>query len=353
MKPFRVRCAPILATAYLICAVSTIQSASSTPQFARETRLPCRACHLHGSLLNVFGQRYFSNGFRIGKRKPERDTWPLWATLGVQTTLGRDFTAPINYAPTEIASYGYLEEAKLLYHLAYQPTKEQTDIYLLSPVTQSLTVQIGEIGLLGQYITKLDVSPTRQANLQPIGFDDRGLFAPGANAFAVRVVGSLSGPSAMPYADGWKVAATVPFSNEASPAWQPEFDETPTGLFAELFHRTGLTSYGINAFAGRNGRRFYGAVGQHQYRQIYFEGGLSYAEANGRPTRLASLSGTYIPTYHQAYGFRIDDQDGTIGYVPTLSWMIGSETKVVRLVAETRITSGVSPTTTLSAQFKF
>ncbi len=258
----------------------------------------------------------------------------------------------MSYAQTEIASYGYLDDARLLYHLAYQPSKEQTDIYLLSPLTRSLTVQAGEIGLLGQYIPKLDVFASRPLYLQPLGFGENGPFAPGANAFAVRVVGSLDGTSAMPYADGWKFAATVPFSNEASSAWQPGFDGDPTGLFAEVFRRTGMNSYGLNTFTGRDGRRYYGAVGQLWTQNVYFEGGAAYASAEGPRARLASLGATFVPEYHQAYGFRIDSQNGAFIYTPTLSYMIGDQFQIVRLTAEARISRG-APTAVFSAQWKF
>ena len=331
------------------------QRSCATPQFARQANLPCAACHVHASLLNSFGNRYFANGFRVGKRKPLSGTPPLWGTLGAAGRANRSLgsAVPIDYGQTEIASYGYVDNIELLYHLAYQPTKEQTDIYLLQKLGKEATVQVGEIGLLGQYIPKLDVSPSRAVNLLPAGFGDDGPFAPGANAFAVRVVGSLSGPNAMPYADGWKVAATVPFSNEAPSAWQPDFDGSPRGVFAEVFRRSGLSSYGVNAFFGRDERRYYGLLGQHLVGHVYFEGGFAYAESGASAQRLASLSGTYVPEYHQAYALRIDDQNGRIAYVPTASLMIGDQKSIVRLTAETRIASGLAPTTTFSAQFKF
>jgi hypothetical protein len=339
----------------LVTILLLAQGASATPQFARQAKLPCAACHVHGSLLNAFGNHYFANGFRVGKRKPDANTPPLWATLGFQATANRRFgsAVPIDYGQTEIASYGYIDRTELLYHLAFQPTKEQTDIYLLQKIGDKAIFQAGEIGLLGQYIAKHDVSPSRPVNLAPAGLGDNGPFAPGANAFAVRVVGSLTGPNAMPYADGWKVAATVPFSNEAPNAWQPDFDGSPRGIFAEVFRRSGLTSYGANTFFGRDARQYYGLIGQHQVGKVYFEGGVAYAESRASPQRLASFSGTYVPEYHQAYAFRIDDQNGRIGFVPTVGLMIGDQMSVLRLTAEVRIAGGVAPTTTFSAQFKF
>ncbi len=63
--------------ALVLCALVSVRTASPTPQFPRQTNLPCRSCHVHASLLNDFGQRYFASGFRIGKRKPRTDTPPL------------------------------------------------------------------------------------------------------------------------------------------------------------------------------------------------------------------------------------------------------------------------------------
>ncbi|RYG26723.1 hypothetical protein EON82_02175 [bacterium] len=338
----------------LFCFFS-IGSAFATPQFAREANLPCAACHIHGSLLNSFGNRYFANGFRVGKKRPLRNTPPLWGTLGFALRSNRSLGSAIlvDYGQTEIASYGYIDDLELLYHLAYQPSKEQTDIYLLQKLGNKATVQAGEIGLLGQYNAKHDVSPTRPVTLMPTGFGDKGPFAPGANAFAVRVVGSLTGPSAMPYADGWKVAATVPFSNEETQAWQPEFDGSPRGIFTEVFNRIGMASYGANLFLGRDERRYYGLLGQHQVGKVYFEGGVAYAESRASPQGLASISGTYVPEYHQAYAFRIDYQNGQLSYVPTFGLMIGDQKSVLRLTAEVRVTRGAAPKTTFSAQLKF
>src|SRR5690349_8479128 len=101
--------------------VFTIQSSRATPEFAREANLPCAACHIHGSLLNVFGNRYFANGFRVGKKSPLRNTLPLWGTLGFAARANRSFgsAVPIDYGQTEIASYGYMDSMELLYHLAF------------------------------------------------------------------------------------------------------------------------------------------------------------------------------------------------------------------------------------------
>ena len=356
----RIRAGHALLSVCIVGAALSVGPAKATPQFARQTALPCSSCHLHVPVLNAFGERFYANGFRLGKSKTLDNTLPLWASLGAQARTSRSLgsSVPISYGATEIASYGFVDSAKLLYHFEYQPIVHQTYIYGLRPIGNSLTVQAGEIGLLGQYDPRLDISPSRPVYLQPagagpLGGGRSGPFAPGANAYGIRIVGSLSGTSAMPFSDGWKVATTVPFSDEAPCGAQPTYNSSPTGVFMEAFHRTGLNSYGVNMFDGRDGRRYYGVVGQLQARHFLFEGGAADALFLGAETRLASLTCTYVPVFDKALSFRIDDQDGFINYVPSLSWFIGGKKGALRLVMESTITKGVAPTTTIQAEFKF
>ncbi|HLK13760.1 MAG TPA: hypothetical protein VKT78_03060 [Fimbriimonadaceae bacterium] len=314
---------------------------------------------MHVPLLNAFGERFYANGFRLSKDSKPKQTVPGWATLGATgtTSRGQGSAVPISYAVDEVASYGFLDTMRLLYHFEYQPIVHQNYIYGLEPVGKQATVQIGEIGLLGQYDPRLDVSISRPVYLQPagsgsLGNGKNGPFAPGANAYGARVVASLTGPSAMPFTDGWKVAATVPFSNEAPCGLQPTFAKDPTGAFVELFRRTGMNSYGANSFIGRDGRRYFGVVGQFRSKKVMFEGGAADARFNGAESRLGSLSAVYVPRFNLALGLRVDDQDGFVNYVPTASWLIGSPTTGFRLTSEATITKGVAPTLLFQAEFK-
>src|SRR5471030_1345970 len=156
---------------YVVIMAVGVKNAGATPQFARETGMNCNACHRHMPLLNEFGQRFYANGFRVGKGEKPEKTVPLWASIGAQGTTSNSLgsAVPISWATTEIASYGFVDKIRLLYHLEYQPTEKQNNIYLLQPLSKSLTVQAGEIGLFAQYDPRLDVNISRPVFLSPGG----------------------------------------------------------------------------------------------------------------------------------------------------------------------------------------
>ncbi len=160
-------------------------------------------------LLNTFGQKFYENGFRLTKGHVDQKTIPLWASVGAQGTISRSLgsSVPVNWALTEIASYGYVDKAQLLYHFEYQPTEKQTNIYVLHPFSKNLTAQVGEVGLLAQYDPRLDVfqsrstSTYRQGGAGPLSAtESSGPSLHGSNAYGVRMNYSrLTGNSAMPY----------------------------------------------------------------------------------------------------------------------------------------------------------
>jgi len=344
---------------YCVAAILSIGNAVATPQFARETKLPCSSCHQHVPLLNKFGQQFYANGFRLPKSHKMVDTVPAWVNLEADATTSGSLgsAVPIKYSGTEIASYGNFGPRDI-YHFEYQPTTSQIYPYELHSFGSGLSVQMGEMGLLSQYDPRLDITNSRPVYLQPAGAGPLGNgrfgpFAPGSNVYGFRAVTSISGASSMPYADGWKVAATVPFSDEAPCGNTPDFDTHPTGTFLETYRRDGMNSYGVNTFLGGDGRRYYGAVAQRSLGKVLLEGGVSYATWDAFSTRMASVSGSWAPTPDKAIALRIDDQDGFVNYVPTLSWLLSRNSAAVRLIAESTITHGVAPTTTFSVELKF
>jgi len=338
-----------------------MNQAKATPQFARETNLSCNSCHRHIPLLNEFGQRFYANGFRISKDDKMTKTIPAWGSLGAQATYAKSLgsSVPVSWATTEIASYEFIDQAKLLYHFEYQPTTQQTYIYGIHPFNKSYSVQVGEVGLLSQYDPRLDVFISRPIYLSPggagyLGNGKNGPFAPGSNAYAVRGSVSLTGDSALPYSDGWKVAGTIPFSNEAPCGLTPDFNKHPGGVFLEGFRRMGMNSYGVNMFTGQDGRRYYSGVVQEKVgKTLFFEGGVSYASFLQSQTSAASIGTTWTPAWNKAFSLRVDDQDGYLNLVPNLSLLIGGKNSALMLVGESTITHGVGPTTVVTAQLKF
>ncbi|HWD40848.1 MAG TPA: hypothetical protein VG944_18515, partial [Fimbriimonas sp.] len=58
----KVRLYHLVALGYVCAAVGSVSTATATPQFARQTKLPCSSCHTHVPLLNEYGQRFYANG---------------------------------------------------------------------------------------------------------------------------------------------------------------------------------------------------------------------------------------------------------------------------------------------------
>jgi hypothetical protein len=312
-------------------------------------------------LLNEFGQRFFANGFRLGGKVKKQPTVPLWAIFAAQGVTSNSIGAkvPINYNPSRIGSYGYLDKPNILYHLQYQPTTGSWPSYLIHPFNKRFAVQIGEIPVTSQLDPNLELASVPSQSLSPAGAGSLGGGRYGPLAIAANVVGarftaSLSGEGALPYSDGLKLAATIPYSTE-SPycAAPPRWKNAPTGAFVELYQRRGMNSLGVSAFSGRDGRHSYGIQAQAQFQDFYLSAGATDGLFLGAQTHAYSFGGAWVPAFQTAVLFRVDDQDGFYSYVPGLSLELGGEKGLARLLLESTITKGVAPTTTITLSAKF
>jgi len=159
----------------------------------------------------------------------------------------------------------------------------------------------------------------------------------------------------MPYSDGWKVAASVPFSNEIPcGTGSPTLDHQADGVFLEAFRRIGMNSYGVNSFFGRDGRHYFGALAQQKLGpSIYLEGGLADITWSLGETHVYSASASWSPGWDKAIAFRVDDQDGFFKYIPTISWLLGGQKSALRLTVESTLIRNIGPTTVVAASLKF
>ena len=166
-----------------------------------------------------------------------------------------------------------------------------------------------------------------------------------------RVSASLG--SALPYGQGWQMAATVPVSNDVGNS--PTFGSTQSthGVFAEVFDRQGMNSYGVNSYAGQDGRHYYGTVLQQKLGSFFLEGGGAYAQGYGGQTHVYSLGVDWLPVFDKALAFRIDSQDNILSFVPTASWELVHHQKALRLVVESALSRGIQPTTSFLVQLHF
>jgi hypothetical protein len=77
-KPQRVHSFLVAAFALVLVTLTTSQSASALPAFARKYGLRCSACHESWPMLNYFGQKFKDNGYQLMN---DRDA-PIWQNPG-------------------------------------------------------------------------------------------------------------------------------------------------------------------------------------------------------------------------------------------------------------------------------
>jgi len=364
----RLRLPQLVATGYVFLATASISYGLGTPQFARETKLPCSSCHTHVPQLNAFGQKFFANGFKLPKHHEMFKTIPVWVEANAQGT-----TAPsqgpavqVAYDDSVIGSNGYLDKVDVLYHALYGPVgKDLFELYGIHPVTDHLGLFAGKTVVMSQFDPGLDISGTSlDAYMGPAGTNPNapptamGPFSPGGTTTFVRGIFN-TGSSPLPYADGWHLAATVPFANEftdSSGGGGPRADlsSKAKGAFVEGYLRQGMNSYGINMFSGADGRRFLGSVAQKTVGPVYLQGGAAYAEGGlGGKTHVYSISADWIPKFDTAFAFRIDSQNGDLSYVPLVSYIVGGKENALQFQVESAFSRGVGPTTTFTAVLRF
>jgi hypothetical protein len=315
-------------------------------------------------LLNEFGERFYANGFKLPKNHKMYKTVPVWAALSAQATKQADTggALPISYDNTQVVAEGRIEKTDTLYFYAYSPTIKENELYGTQPFGKELAVQFGKIGLLSQFDPGLEISPSSSAFLAPMDTAVNqpstrlGPLTPSASVLGLRSTFALG--NAMPYGNGWKLAATVPFTNEIageSGGGGPTYDlsSQPRGAFLEAYRRSGMDSVGVDYSAGRDGRHFYGLIGQKSLGRFFFEGGGGYADGFGSETRVYSFSSQWVPTFDKAFGLRVDSQNGTLSYVPTVSYIFGREAHALQMIVESAFSPASGPTTTLTAVLRF
>ena len=330
-------------------------NAAATPQFARETRLPCSACHSYVPRLNGFGQTFYNNGLRLpGQKKaitvPIRGQ--LTATAQTSQTGSR---LPVGWNDIAVGSDGTLGNASTLYRIKWFPIARTLQIYALHALDKHLVLSAGKIAMLSQLDPELKIGLSTPTALAPAKSGAETPFAPAGDAMAIRFVGSTD--SAMPYGDGWKLAATLPFSNELGPTSSPsrlrEFDSTPKGLFVEVYRRQGLNSVGANAFFGSDGRRYQGLVFQREIAHAYLEGAVGHSETRDGSTTAYSLGLDVELAAETALGVRMDSQGGTTSLVALASRFLGGDVSLWQFIMESRFQAGDRPGMTLRLKFRF
>ena len=326
----------------------------ATPLFSRETNLPCSSCHNHIPRLNIFGQKFFANGYKIGHTQTYAGL-PFWTNYDMAASVadGKKIVS-IDFTDTHYGSQGRVGGNGAIYGFELHPSTNEFNVWAIQPLSARTTIQVGQFSPLSQFDRELDISLSAPVSAFPFdatGLESVGPFGPGDAATGARF--SFAERNALPYANGWNLSATVPFSTGDGESEFRRPSLISKGLYVQAYRRFGLDSFGISGFAGRDGRHYYGALGQKQLGKIYIQGGASSVNWSGRTAAAYSLGADYISSFNFAAGFRVDDMAGDCAYVPYLSFVSARGTTAYKFVFESRLQSRTFPGTTVSFSFKF
>ncbi len=348
----------LVSVAVTLLFVFDSKPASATPQFARETNMPCFSCHTHVPRLNEFGQKFLANGYRLPNGHKPLTTYPWWFELVASQTRDAeaDETSRVMFDDSSVSSFGYFDRERILYHFTWSPLARELEVNALQRIGSSAAIQVGKIMPLSQYDPGMDWFLSTPIYLEPEdnGSTPEGSFGPFAasgDIFGVRAV--LAKGSPMPYGNGWVAAVTVPFSNEGGDGVLFDTGHKARGAFFEAYRRQGMNSLGVNMYTGVDGRHYYGTIGQYRLGKFYLQGGGSYSTWDGGKTHAYSLGIDWTRSFHDAYGLRMDVQDGVVSYIPTASFILGAPNSALQLVVEENIRAGVKPLTTAALVYRF
>lgn len=364
--PFRKRLAKIgavLAPACLLTlAIILCKSARATPQFARETRFACAKCHLHVPLLNEFGQRFYANGFKVPGQKKVNSA-PAFVELTTDFDFGGGSQAvPVVFDGLTIGSADWVSGLGLLYKAHYQPVAHSQDLTVIRPIVSQASLEVGRFHPISQLDPDLQLGLSLPQFLSPadpnFGVDashnQAGPFAPANIVDGLRL--RLGERGGLPFSQGWQGTLSVPFTTDLggnSPQGQAGLSTLPQGLFAELFNRTGLDTYGLNAYVGRDNRSYVGALVQRKIGRIYATAGAASAKTAGLTTNIASVGGSWIPCFNGALGARVDLQGSQASFTSFVSLLTGGKQRVYNVIVEMTAQRGVPPTGTVELSLKF
>lgn len=326
---------------FLLVSVSALcAGAIATPQFAREYKLACADCHTQPPKLNLRGQQFADSNYRSLKMKDgEALAIALWVS-GLAQSVASDPKA-IRSVPSRVELISAGRDKKFSYFVEWRAVSREIlssgairdrsgrfeDLFLIYELNSRTHFQVGQFRALSQ----IDVS--RRLNLaEPTAFATSLPGHSGSNSRITSLRGfSLSGRSpslriSHEIEDGANAVLTIPFpgefsiplTSEARSTASFEFESNAKGVFLELFSKRDLQSFGTHVFIGNNRRYLIGTAGQFDCENLTFEGGLSFASADGKSEWRLSAGVDWIPRFMTAFGARLDFRDSP-GFKPMFS----------------------------------
>ena len=290
-------------------------------------------------MLNEFGQRFVSNGYRLPELRAAKRTLPfaVWVSERAELDHGRDrgkaFPNRVELISADALApwLSYFAEWRVL---SYQTTSSQRllgrhgrfeDLFLQFRAGNRLTITAGQYRMLNQWDVSRRLSlsepvafsagvggaPTRDPRLNSLRS-----FSWSGRAPAIRV--TLQSSSGRSSADGWFHEFTVPFSGELSIPLGDEADRNASfalegrakGVAYETYYRRGLSSVGAAFFAGSE-RWLGNATGVLQAgdHSLLLSAGTARFRQERNDFRL-TIGETWVPVRWAGLGVRMDHQSG-------------------------------------------
>ena len=350
-----------LACVFLASAMAPPAS-EATPQFAREHRLRCTACHLIPPKLNEDGLDFQASGYvlpeRLRRQRPVEADGPGFATAPFAAWITARFedqgsggASDVLLPKVELITGGtlgeqwsYFAEWRIV-SLSLNSDRSLKDrggrfedLFVQRNIGTRHALKVGQFRSLNQVDVSLRLSPSEPLlfkNGLPSGSDpDPRInsllrFSPSSRSPSIGYsVRSIEGSRA---SDGLFHYVTLPFvgelsiplSSEASNTASFELQGPPKGVFVETFYRSGQKSVGGHVFYDDDAW-LVTALGTYDWRSFLVTAGLGVDDQDlGVSRTRSSLEVEYLLTgtsdLRAAAGFRIEevsDDGNRTAYVP-------------------------------------
>ena len=336
---------PILVLAFTAIFRSQVDA---TPQFARQYKKDCSFCHLAPPVLNLRGEAFLANGYRlldVMQPVPSHRTAPVsvWNTMDYErrydSTTNRGFLGRV-----ELISAGPIGNSGAAYFAEWRLVSNQIasgntllnrsgrfeDLFVTTPIGRSAFWVTG-----GQFraISQVDVS-RRLSISEPQVFsaalpgESAGTaretalraFSPSGRAPGVRVMWHHQQGDRP--ADGWYAGGALLFPGELTipltDAASFEFEGALKGVLIEAYRRSGLGSIGGHVFLDDD-RQLAMAVGVFTFGPRLIVTGAAGVESVGESTDgRFSAQGEWF--FHRAMSVagRVEDRTGSGRRVATV-----------------------------------
>ena len=330
--------APIVVLAFVGFLSSELDA---MPQFARQYKKDCSYCHLAPPVLNLRGEIFLANGYRLADAAtpvPSHRTVPVsaWNTMDYErrydSTTNRGFLGRV-----ELISAGPIGKSGAAYFAEWRLVSQQIasgntlldrsgrfeDLFVTTPIGRSsISVTGGQFRAMSQVDVsrRLSISEPQVFNASLPGKPasttrETALraFSPAGRQPGVRVMWHR--PEGDRRGDGWYAGGALLFPGELTipmtDAASFEVEGTPKGVLLETYRRSGLGSIGGHVFLGDD-RQLALGVGVFAIDPKVIVTAAGGVEASGDSTEArVSLQTEFF--FHRAMSVagRVEDRTGT------------------------------------------